>query len=90
MRPFKKDNKKKFRGRRPMKPFMRRRKVCRFWADKIAEIDYKNSNMLRNFITDRGKIMGGRMSGTCPYHQRQLTRALKRARNIALIPYSII
>lgn len=89
MRFVRKDNRKKIGGRRPMRHFMRR-KVCRFCADKISDIDYKNSNLLRNFITDRGKIMGGKMSGTCSYHQRLLTRAIKRARNIALVPYSIV
>ncbi len=89
MRPVKRGDRKKMGGRRPMRHFMRR-KVCRFCVDKVSDIDYKNSNLLRNFITDRGKIMGGKMSGTCSSHQRLLTRAIKRVRNIALVPYSIM
>ena len=64
-----------------------RRKVCRFCVDKIKDIDYKDDKRLRRFITDRGKIVPRRISGTCAKHQRFLTTAVKRARQMALIPY---
>ena len=64
-----------------------RKKVCAFCVDKIVEIDYKDINRLRKYITERAKIMPRRMNGTCARHQRQLTTAIKRARHIALLPY---
>ena len=64
-----------------------RRRVCRFCADKVQEIDYKDVGTIRRFITERGKIIPSRVSGTCAPHQRQLTTAIKRARNIALIAF---
>lgn len=64
-----------------------RRKVCRFCADSSIVINYKESKMLRYFITERGKIIPRRISGTCAKHQRELTRAIKRARTIAFLPY---
>jgi small subunit ribosomal protein S18 len=67
-----------------------RRKVCRFCADKIVAIDYKNINMLRTFITERGKILAGRTTGNSARHQRQLTTAIERARFLALMPYTIV
>lgn len=88
MRPTKKPIRSKGQFR-PGKRF-RRKKVCRFCADKIEYIDFKNAPMLRNFVTERGKIMSGRMSGTCSSHQRELNTAIKRARNIALLPYTVI
>ena len=72
------------RGGRPW--YARRRKVCSFCVDKIKEIDYKDPTKLRRFISDRGKIEPRRKTGTCAKHQRQLTRAIKRARTIALLP----
>ena len=68
-------------GRRP------RRKVCSFCVDKIEYIDYKDINRLRRFVNERGKILPRRTTGTCAAHQRQLTVAIKRARQIALLPY---
>ncbi|MCX8052210.1 MAG: 30S ribosomal protein S18 [Armatimonadetes bacterium] len=65
-----------------------RRKVCAFCVDKIEYIDYKNVNRLRKFITDRGKILPRRTTGTCASHQRALSRAIKRARLIALLPFT--
>jgi len=65
-----------------------RRKLCRFCEDKIEEIDYKDERRLSRFITERGKIVPRRASGTCARHQRQLTRAIKRARHIALLPFT--
>jgi len=64
-----------------------RRKVCRFCADSSLAIDYKDSKQLRYFITERGKIIPRRISGTCATHQRALTLAIKRARAIALLPF---
>jgi len=64
-----------------------RRKVCRFCADTSLVIDYKDSKSLRYFITERGKIIPRRISGTCAKHQRALTLAIKRARTIALLPF---
>jgi len=64
-----------------------RRKVCRFCADSSMVIDYKEPKTLRQFITERGKIIPRRISGTCARHQRSLTMAIKRARTIALLPF---
>ncbi len=63
------------------------RKFCRFCADKVPFIDYKDYKTLRNYMTERGKILPRRMTGTCAKHQRELTTAIKRARNIALLPF---
>ncbi|MBI4518202.1 MAG: 30S ribosomal protein S18 [Deltaproteobacteria bacterium] len=65
-----------------------RRKVCRFCADKEAIIDYKDTRTLATFITDRGKIVPSRISGNCARHQRRLRVAIKRARTVALVPYT--
>ena len=70
------------RGRRP------RRKVCTFCVDKVEHIDYKDVAKLRRFITERGKILPRRISGNCAKHQRQVTVAIKRARNSALLPFT--
>ncbi len=67
---------------------MRRKKVCRFCADKTKEIDYKDVDTLRNFVTERGKILPKRITGTCAIHQREVTKAVKRARIVALLPYT--
>lgn len=72
-------------GRR--KKVFHRRKVCRFCADTSLIINYKDPKSLRYFITERGKIIPRRISGTCAKHQRQLSHAIKRARTIALLPY---
>ena len=73
---------------RSAKPMMRRRKkVCIFCADKVECIDYKDTAKLRKFISERAKILPRRVSGTCALHQRQLTTAIKRARQVALLPY---
>ncbi len=66
----------------------RRRKVCRFCVDKVDYIDYKEMKTIRNFVTERGKIVPRRISGNCAKHQRKLTVAIKRARAIALLPYT--
>src|ERR1700749_1242268 len=65
-----------------------KRKVCRFCADPALVIDYKDANLLKYFISDRGKIVPRRISGNCALHQRAVTTAIKRARNIALMPYT--
>jgi small subunit ribosomal protein S18 len=65
-----------------------RRKVCRFCADKGATIDYKETRTLEDFVSERGKIIPSRITGTCAWHQRKLTTAIKRARAIALLPYA--
>ncbi len=69
--------------------FMSRRKICKFCDSQIRRIDYKDARILRRFITDQGKIIPRRVTGVCARHQRQLTKAIKRARNIALIHYSL-
>ncbi|NLG25323.1 MAG: 30S ribosomal protein S18 [Clostridiales bacterium] len=68
--------------------FASRRKVCPFCVDKVDYIDYKQSDMLSRFLTDRGKIKARRKLGTCAKHQRRLAIAIKRARHIALLPYT--
>ena len=65
----------------------KRRKVCSFCVDKIEHIDYKDAPRLRRYLSERGKILPRRITGTCAKHQRQLTVAIKRARQIALLPY---
>ena len=65
-----------------------RRKVCSFCVNKVKLIDYKDANLLRRYITERAKINGRRRTGTCPKHQRALTTALKRARHLALLPFT--
>ena len=73
---------KRDRQRRP------RKRVCTFCVDKVDSIDYKEIGRLRKFISERGKIFPRRISGNCAKHQRQLTIAVKRARNVALLPFS--
>ena len=67
----------------------KKRKVCQFCAYNDARIDYKNTHRLQKYVTERGKILPRRISGTCAKHQRELTVAIKRARNIALLPYTL-
>ena len=73
---------KRDRQRRP------RKRVCNFCVDKVETIDYKEIGRLKKFISERGKILPRRISGNCAKHQRQLTIAIKRARNVALLPFS--
>lgn len=75
-------------GAGPKRPFFRRRKVCRFCADKIDRIDYKDTRLLQQYVAERGRIIPRRISGACPQHQRRLCRAIKQARNIALLPFA--
>ena len=67
---------------------MRRKKVCQFCADKTETIDYKDVDKLKKYVTERGKILPKRITGTCAIHQREVTRAIKRARIVALLPYT--
>jgi small subunit ribosomal protein S18 len=71
------------RGRRP------KRRVCSFCVDKVENIDYKDTNRLKRYITERGKILPRRISGNCAAHQRGLTVAIKRARIVALLPFTV-
>ena len=71
-----------------MARFFRRRKFCRFTAEGVTEIDYKDIATLKNYITESGKIVPSRITGTSPKYQRQLSSAIKRARFLALLPYT--
>jgi len=68
--------------------FFRRRKVCKFCVEKIDDINYKDVRLLGQFVAERGKIVPRRLTGVCTPHQRRLTAAIKRARNIALLPFA--
>ncbi len=72
----------------PRKQYFRRRKVCKFCEEKIDVVDYKDVRLLGPFVSDRGKILPRRLTGTCSPHQRELAEAIKRARNIALLPFA--
>ncbi len=65
----------------------RKKKVCAFCAEKVTQIDYKDAAKLRKFVSERSKILPRRVTGTCAKHQRELTTAIKRARQIAILPY---
>jgi len=82
-RPRTGDDKMPFRRR------VQRRKVCRFCAERMP-IDYKDVRLLGNFITERGKLIPSRITGNCARHQRELTTAIKRARNVALLPFASV
>ncbi|HWQ84273.1 MAG TPA: 30S ribosomal protein S18 [Anaerolineales bacterium] len=75
-------------GRNAPRRFFARPRECQFCADKNAVIDYKQSEVLRRFVSDDGKIRPRRQTGTCAKHQRALAQAIKRARHLALLPYS--
>lgn len=75
------------RPARPANMNRRRKKICIFCADKVDFIDYKDAGKLRKFISERGKILPRRISGACAVHQRELNTAIKRARNMALLPF---
>ncbi|MPM49032.1 30S ribosomal protein S18 [bioreactor metagenome] len=75
-------NERRSKARRP------RRRVCSFCVDKVEQIDYKEVDRLRRFLTERGKILPRRVSGCCAKHQRKLTQAIKRARIVALLPFT--
>ena len=84
-------NKTEQRDAAPMRrrPMRRRKKVCVFCADENQVIDYKDANLVRKYISERGKILPRRITGNCAKHQRALTVAVKRARQLALIPYVV-
>ena len=84
------DNDQSYDRRRPMggRRFFSRPRECQFCTDKEAVIDYKNINLLQRFVTDEGKIRPRRQTGTCAKHQRQVARAIKRARHLALLPFA--
>ena len=75
-------------ARKGKRQYFRKRKVCRFCVERVDFIDYKRVEMLQPFIQERGKILPRRMTGTCSRHQRWLGEAIKRARNIALLPFA--
>ncbi len=76
-------------GQRPQRKFFHRRKFCKFCTDSNLKIEYKQPALLRDFITERGKIMPRRITGSCAKHQRAITQAIKRARTIALLPFVV-
>lgn len=73
---------------RPFRTRKAKKKVCQFCVDKVADIDYKDVAKLRRYVSERAKILPRRITGACAKHQRQLTIAIKRARHIALLPFS--
>src|SRR5262249_46238574 len=75
-------------GREGGRKFFRRKKVCKFSVEKIDDINYKEVRRLQQFVAERGKIVPRRLTGVCTPHQRRLTAAIKRARNIALLPFA--
>ena len=75
-------------GRTARRPMFRRRKVCKFCAEKIDDINYKDTKLLMSFVPERAKIVPRRISGTCAMHQRKLRTAIMRARRLAMIPYT--
>ena len=82
------------RAERPARPFGKkrfesRRKVCKLCAEKMDNIDYKNFQFVKSFTMDSGKILSRRITGTCAKHQRQITKAINRDRNLAILPYSL-
>lgn len=84
------DNKSSKRSNTRDKGFRRpRKKICAFCADKNLEIDYKDVEKIKKFVSDKGKILPRRATGTCALHQRKVTEAVKRARTIALLPYTV-
>ena len=78
----------KEKNERPFRARKAKKKVCQFCVDKVTDIDYKDITKLRRYVSERAKILPRRITGTCAKHQRQLTIAIKRARQIALLPFS--
>jgi small subunit ribosomal protein S18 len=75
-------------ARRGKRQYFRKKKVCKFCVERVDHIDYKNADALKSFVQERGKILPRRTTGTCSRHQRWLMVAIKRARNIALLPFA--
>jgi len=85
---FRKRDKDKPKRDPANRPLFRRKKFCRFSAEGVKEIDYKDAEMLKEFINDNGKIIPARITGTSATYQRQLNRAIRRARYLSLLPYT--
>ena len=83
-----KDSKDKERERKANRPLFKRKKFCRFTAEGIKTVDYKDTDLLKDFINENGKIIPARITGTKSYYQRQLSTAVERARFLALLPYT--
>ena len=81
-------NKEQGKDGQQRRPMFRRRKVCKFCADKIDDINYKDTRLLMSFVPERAKILPRRISGTCAMHQRKLRTSIMRARQLALIPFT--
>lgn len=75
------------RPQRQQRRYFPRRRVCAFCVEHVKQVDYKDVNVLQRYVTDQGKIRGRRQTGNCGRHQRQVSRAIKRARQLALLPY---
>ena len=82
------DNYDKGDAKGPSRMRRAKKKICGFCVDKVTDIDYKDVSKLKKFVSERGKILPRRISGNCAKHQRQMTIAVKRARHIALLPYT--
>ena len=87
--PFTREKSDRSDSQNRRRPMRRRKKVCVFCADKNKDIDYKDVNLLKRYVSERGKILPRRITGNCAKHQRALTVAIKRARHIALMPYTL-
>ena len=86
---FNRDNKADGQKRRPAMGMRKRKKVCLFCSEEGKAIDYKDVATLKKFVSERGKILPRRVTGTCAKHQREITTAIKRARHIGLMPYTV-
>jgi len=86
--PAERPGRKEGAGATGRKQYFRRRRVCKFCTEKIDAIDYKDVKLIGQFVSERGKILPRRLTGTCSTHQRSLTTAIKRARNIAFLPFA--
>ena len=87
--PMNREKGDKMDGSMKRRPMRRRKKVCVFCGDKNNTIDFKDVNKLKRYVSERGKILPRRITGNCAKHQRALTVAIKRARHVALMPYTI-
>ena len=85
-----KDGKDKDKDKKANRPLFKRRKFCRFTAEGIKTVDYKDIELLKDFINENGKIIPARITGNCARHQRRLTVAIKQARTVALLPYTTV
>ncbi len=83
------DDNRQRRGDLDSSPYHRKRRICAFCVEKVSEIDYKQHEVLRRYLTEHGRIRPRRQTGTCAKHQRSLAKAVKRARHIALLPFVV-